>query len=346
MRNSPDFCNDPMLYPLIRPLIFAQDAENAHETGLELLNNLRGLIPPTHIRKPVSVMGLEFPNPLGLAAGMDKNAEYLPGLSRLGFGFIEVGTVTPRAQPGNPKPRLFRLTRHHSIINRMGFNNKGVDVLLDNVRQFPDRDFILGINIGKNLSTAVENALDDYALALEKAYSAADYITINVSSPNTPGLRNLQSEDALEALLKGIAETRKALQDKHQFNRPIALKVAPDLDQRSIAPISQLLLDYGIDALIATNTTLDKSLVAGHRYADEAGGLSGAALTDKSREILYQFHQQLGNDLPIISVGGIDSAEEAQLRLDLGAKLVQIYSALVFKGPGLVRQILKSIEPH
>ena len=334
-----------MLYPLIRPLIFAQDAESAHETGLELLNKLRWLIPPTRVDKPVTVMGLNFPNPVGLAAGMDKNGEYLPGLSRLGFGFIEVGTVTPRAQPGNPKPRLFRLTRHHSIINRMGFNNQGVDTLLDHVAQLPARDFILGINIGKNLSTAVENALDDYALALQKVYCAADYITINVSSPNTPGLRNLQSEDALEALLKGIGESRKALQDEHQVYRPIALKVAPDLDARSIAPISQLLVDYGIDALIATNTTLDKSSVAGHRYADEQGGLSGAALTDKSRDILYRFHQQLQDDIPIISVGGIDSPEEAQLRLDIGAKLIQIYSALVFKGPGLVRQILKSIEP-
>jgi dihydroorotate dehydrogenase len=334
-----------MLYPLIRPLIFAQDAENAHETSLELLNDLRWLIPPTRIHKPVRVMGLEFPNPLGLAAGMDKNAEYLPGLSRLGFGFIEVGTVTPRAQPGNPKPRLFRLTDHHSIINRMGFNNKGVDAMLDNIAQLPPRDYILGINIGKNLSTAVENALDDYALALQKVYRAADYITINVSSPNTPGLRDLQSEDALEALLKGITETRKALQDEHQVNRPIALKIAPDLDDRSIAPISQLLLDYGIDALIATNTTLDKSHVAGHRYASEQGGLSGAALTDKSREILYRFHQQLQDDIPIISVGGIDTPEEAQLRLDLGARLIQVYSALVFKGPGLIRQILKSITP-
>ena len=334
-----------MLYPLIRPLIFSQDAESAHETSLSLLRDLRWLIPKTRVRKPVTVMGLEFPNPVGLAAGMDKNGDYLCGLERLGFGFIEVGTVTPRAQPGNPKPRLFRLTRHASIINRMGFNNQGVDYLLANIRRLPPRDYILGVNIGKNLSTPVENALDDYRLALQKVYCDADYITINVSSPNTPGLRNLQTEDALENLLRGISETRKALQDEHQFNRPIALKVAPDLDQRSIAPMCQLLIDYHIDALIATNTTLDKSAVAGHPLANEAGGLSGAALTEKSRHILYQFHQQLQQDIPIISVGGIDSPEEAQLRLDLGAKLVQIYSALIFKGPGLIRQIVKSIEP-
>lgn len=334
-----------MFYRLIRPLIFSQDAENAHQTSLELLNSLRWLIPPVSIRKPVEVMGLSFANPVGLAAGMDKNAEYLPGLARLGFGFIEVGTVTPRAQPGNPPPRLFRLTRHESIINRMGFNNRGVDYLLNNLHRLPERDYVLGINIGKNLDTAVDHALDDYALALRKVYCDADYITINVSSPNTPGLRDLQNEKALEALLKGITETRKALQDQHQFDRPIALKVAPDLDQQSIEPIAQLLFDYRIDALIATNTTLDKSVVAGHPLAQQAGGLSGAALTEKSRDILYRFHQQLQQDIPIISVGGIDSPQEAQLRLDLGASLIQVYSALVFKGPGLIRQIVKSIEP-
>jgi len=333
-----------MLYPLIRPLIFTQDAESAHETSLSLLNDLRWLVPKTRVHKPRTVMGLKFPNPVGLAAGMDKNGDYLRGLERLGFGFIEVGTVTPRAQPGNPKPRLFRLTKQRSIINRMGFNNQGVDYLLHKLHQLPPRDYVLGINIGKNLSTPVEKALDDYRLALQSVYLEADYITINVSSPNTPGLRKLQSEHALENLLSGISDTRKALQDKHQLNRPIALKVAPDLDQRSIAPICQLLHDYQIDALIATNTTLDKSAVAGHPLAREAGGLSGAALTDKSREILYLFHQQLQQDIPIISVGGIDSPQEAQLRLDLGARLIQIYSALIYQGPGLIRQIAKSID--
>jgi len=272
-----------MLYPLlVRPFVFAQDAETAHETSLELLNTFSYLIPNTLHRKPVKVMGLDFPNPVGLAAGLDKNADYLPGLGRLGFGFIEVGTVTPRAQAGNPKPRLFRLTKHNSIINRMGFNNKGVDYLLNNIRQLPKHDYILGINIGKNLTTAVDKALDDYTLALQQVYTSADYITINISSPNTPGLRNLQSEEALEALLKGINECRKGLQDEHQLNRPIALKVAPDLDNQAIAPISDLLVKYNIDALIATNTTLDKSNVMGHPAAIEAGGLSGAALTDKS----------------------------------------------------------------
>ncbi len=335
-----------MLYPLfIRPLVFAQDAETAHESSLELLNTFRYFIPATLHLKPVNVMGLDFPNPVGLAAGLDKNADYLPGLGRLGFGFIEVGTVTPLAQAGNPKPRLFRLTQYNSIINRMGFNNKGVKHLIENISQLPAHPYILGINIGKNLTTAVENALSDYTLALEQVYMHADYITVNISSPNTPGLRNLQSEEALEALLKGINECRKRLQDTHQINRPIALKVAPDLDDKAISPIADLLVKNNIDALIATNTTLDKSKVQGHPFGNEAGGLSGAALTDKSRQILYQFHQRLQDEIPIISAGGIDSPEEAQCRLDLGAKLIQIYSAFIFKGPGIINKITKSINP-
>lgn len=334
----------PQLYSLIRPLVFNLDAETAHEASLELLNSLRYLIPKRRVSKPVNVMGLEFPNPLGLAAGLDKNADFLPGLSRLGFGFIEVGTVTPRAQSGNPKPRLFRLPEHSSIINRMGFNNRGVDYLLGNIHQQQQRDYVLGINIGKNLTTAVENALDDYTRALSSVYLDADYITINISSPNTPGLRNLQDEDALKDLLHGIDECRKGLQDKYQLNRPLALKIAPDLDTRAIQPISNLLIKYNIDALIATNTTLDRSNISDHPLAQQAGGLSGSALTDKSRQILYQFHQQLQDEIPIISAGGIDSPEEAQLRLELGAKLIQIYSALIFQGPGLVRRITNHLS--
>jgi dihydroorotate dehydrogenase len=289
-------------------------------------------------------MGLDFPNPLGLAAGLDKNADFLPGLARLGFGFIEVGTVTPRAQSGNPKPRLFRLPEYDSIINRMGFNNRGVDYLLQNIQQQKKRDYVLGINIGKNLSTSVEHALDDYTNAFSRVYLDADYITINISSPNTPGLRNLQGEDALNDLLHGIDQCRKALQDEYQVNRPVALKIAPDLDTRAIQPICELLIKYNIDALIATNTTLDRDKVSNHPLAQQAGGLSGSALTEKSRQILYQFHQQLQADIPIISAGGIDSPQEAQLRLDLGAKLIQIYSALIFQGPGLVRKITNSLS--
>ena len=334
-----------MLYSLLKPLIFTQDAETAHENSLELLNTLRYLIPDQLVQKPVRVMGLEFPNPLGLAAGMDKNADYLPGLGRLGFGFIEVGTVTPLPQPGNPRPRLFRVPEHNSIINRMGFNNKGVDYLLNNIQHLAPHRYILGINIGKNLTTPVDNALSDYRLAMQQVYTSADYITVNISSPNTPGLRNLQSEQALEALLKGIHECRTELQDKHQIHRPIALKIAPDLDDHAIAPIADLLIKYQIDALIATNTTIDRSAIQNHPVAAEAGGLSGEALTDKSRRILYLFQQQLQQQIPIISAGGIASAEEAQLRLDLGASLIQIYSALVFRGPGLIRNITQSIKP-
>lgn len=331
-----------MLYPLIKPLLFALDAEEAHETSLQLLNQFRYLMPKTRCLKPVKLMGLNFPNPVGLAAGMDKNGDYLPGLSKLGFGFIEVGTVTPRPQTGNLKPRLFRLSQYNSIINRMGFNNKGTDHLLAQLKDQP-RDFVLGINIGKNLNTSVNNALVDYVEAFTSVYSSADYITINISSPNTPGLRGLQSEDALDQLLNGITEQRKKMQDKYGYNRSIALKVSPDLDPGAIRPIAELLLKHKIDALIATNTTLDRSLVKDHVLANEAGGLSGDALTLKSRDILVQFYQILQHDIPIISVGGISSAEEAKLRLELGAKLVQIYSGLIFQGSGLVRQIIKAV---
>ena len=289
-------------------------------------------------------MGLDFPNPVGLAAGLDKNGDYLRGLAHLGFGFIEVGTVTPRPQPGNPKPRLFRLRSKRSIINRMGFNNAGINHLLANIERLPRRDYVLGINIGKNLSTPVERALDDYRLALQRVYLAADYITLNISSPNTPGLRKLQDDDALKQLLSGVTEARKALQDEHQVDRPLALKVAPDLDRNQVAVIADLLGEYGIDGLIATNTTLDRSAIAGHPLAGEAGGLSGAALKEKSRDLLVQFRQRLDDEIPIISVGGIDSPEEARLRLELGASLIQIYSGLIYEGPGLIRRILKAID--
>jgi len=332
-----------LLYPLLRPFIFQLDAETAHDISLELLKNLHYLLPAQQVLKPVSVMGLEFPNPVGLAAGLDKNADYLAGLSKLGFGFIEVGTVTPRPQPGNPKPRLFRVKEYNSIINRMGFNNLGVEHLLQNVQPIKQRNYILGINIGKNLTTPVAEALDDYSLALRQVYTSADYITINISSPNTPGLRNLQGEEALDELLKGIQECRKSLQDEYQVNKPVALKIAPDLDSRATQPIADLLVAHGIDALIATNTTLDRQAIDGHPLANEAGGLSGEALTELSRQVLQAFSHALQGEIPIISAGGIASAEEAQLRLDLGASLVQIYSALIYQGPGLIKNISKSI---
>ncbi len=330
------------MYSLLKPLLFGVDAELAHDVSMDLLQQFHGLLPNQQILKPVTVMGIEFPNAVGLAAGLDKNADYLDGLSRFGFGFIEVGSITPRPQPGNPQPRLFRLGSKQSIINRMGFNNKGVDYLVQQVEK-RSGNYKLGINIGKNLTTPVDQALSDYELCLRKVYNAADYIAVNISSPNTPGLRALQNEDALESLLAGLRDARHELEDQFQVRRPMALKVAPDLDDRAIPGIAECLIRYEMDALIATNTTLDRSYVSGHRYAEEAGGCSGRAVRDVSRHILKQFHQVLGNDVPIISVGGIDSAEEAKLRLDSGASLVQLYSSLIYRGPGLVKEIASAL---
>ena len=331
-----------MLYPLIRPLLFAVDAELAHEVSLEMLNQFQALLPQKQFDQPTKVMGLDFPNRVGLAAGLDKNADYLRGLGKLGFGFIEVGTVTPRAQDGNPKPRLFRVVKHRGIINRMGFNNKGVDYLLNHLPPAP-RPYLLGINIGKNLSTAVEHAVVDYQHCFNAVYAEADYISINVSSPNTPGLRKLQGEQELDNLLKGISETRKQLEDKHQYSRPIALKISPDLDDKAIPGIAELLHRYSIDGLIATNTTLDRLSISGHRLAAETGGLSGRPLQERSRHILEAFHHELKDSIPIISVGGIDSAEEAKMRIQSGASLVQIYSGLIYAGLRLVEDIASGL---
>ena len=331
-----------MLYSLVKPILFSLDPELAHDISLEMLQQFHRVLPARRVDKPVRVMGLDFPNPVGLAAGLDKNGDYLGGLGKLGFGFIEVGSVTPRAQPGNPIPRIFRLSRQQSLINRMGFNNYGVDHLLDQLGN-KTRDFILGINIGKNLSTPVDQALADYCLGYEKVYTSADYITINISSPNTPGLRDLQNEEALEALLAGISQLRARLEDKLQLYRPLAIKLSPDLEHQAIPSIADLLRKYSIDGLIATNTTVSRDGVQEHRQADENGGLSGAALRDKSRQLLIDFYQQLGDDIPIISVGGIDSAEEAKLRFELGAKLIQLYTGLIYRGPGLVNTIARSL---
>lgn len=332
-----------MLYSLLKPLLFSVDAELAHEVSLEMLQQFHSLLPRSLVHNPRKVMGLEFPNPVGLAAGLDKNADYLDGLARLGFGFIEVGSVTPRPQPGNPQPRLFRLRRQQSIINRMGFNNKGIDYLLTRVAQ-GQRDYPLGINLGKNLDTAVEDALSDYRKGFEKVYSQADYIALNVSSPNTPGLRKLQNEDELENLLGGIGELRKRLEDDYQYRRPVVVKLSPDLDSKAIPGIADVLRRHGIDGLIATNTTLSRDSVSDSPLSTEAGGLSGAALRDRSRLILSEFYRELGDDIPIISVGGIDSAKEAKTRFELGAKLIQLYSGLIFKGPGLVRTINLALQ--
>lgn len=331
-----------MLYSLVKPILFALDPEQAHDISLDMLQLLHPLLPRRRVEKPVTVMGIEFPNAVGLAAGLDKNADYLDGLARLGFGCIEVGSVTPKPQPGNPPPRIFRLARHASLINRMGFNNDGADRLLQNIGDRP-RDYVLGINIGKNLATPVDQALADYRIGFEKVYLAADYITINISSPNTPGLRDLQNEAGLEALLAGIGRLRPRLEDEHQLRRPLALKLSPDLDPRAIPGIADRLRRHSVDCLIATNTTLSREGVEGHANAAQSGGLSGRALRDKSRLVLGAFYHELGDDIPIVSVGGIDSAEEARLRLELGAKLVQLYTGLIYRGPGLVREIAEAL---
>ncbi len=331
-----------MLYSLVRPILFSLDPELAHDISLEMLQQFHRILPANRIEKPVRVMGLDFPNPVGLAAGLDKNADYLDGLGKLGFGFIEIGSVTPKPQPGNPQPRIFRLSQYQSLINRMGFNNSGVDHMLEQVGD-KSRDYVLGINIGKNLSTPVEQALSDYCLGYEKVYVKADYIAVNISSPNTPGLRDLQDEASLEALLTGITQLRAKLEDQHQFHRPLVLKLSPDLDRKAIPPISELLRKYAVDGLIATNTTVTRDAVQGHNLADQSGGLSGAALRDKSRQLLAAFYGELGDDIPIISVGGIDSAEEAKLRFELGAKLIQLYTGLIYRGPGLVKTIARSL---
>ena len=332
-----------MFYSLVKPLLFAIDPEQAHDISLEMLQQFHRLIPNRRIDKPTRVMGLEFPNPVGLAAGLDKNADYLDGLGRLGFGFIEVGSVTPKPQPGNPQPRVFRLSKYQSLINRMGFNNKGVDYLVERVAD-TQRDFVLGINIGKNLSTPVDQALSDYCLGFERVYLSADYIAINISSPNTPGLRDLQREDALESLLTGIGQLRLELEDRHQLRRPLALKLSPDLDQHAVPVIADLLRKHNVDALIATNTTLSRDGVKDHRLSAETGGLSGAALRERSRQLLSDFYGELGEDIPIISVGGIDSAAEARIRFELGAKLVQLYTGLIYRGPGLVKSVTRSLS--
>ena len=335
------------LYPLLRPLLFSLDPETAHEVTLKLLNmayvsGLGKLIYPAIEDKPVSVMGLSFKNPVGLAAGMDKNGDYITALAALGFGFVEIGTVTPRPQPGNPKPRLFRLPEHQAIINRMGFNNLGLDHLLNQVKQSNYKG-ILGINIGKNFDTPIENAVDDYLTGLRKAYAVASYITINISSPNTKNLRQLQQGDEIKSLLAALKEEQLKLQQEHAKYVPLVLKIAPDLNSDEISHIARLLLEYEIDGVIATNTTIARDMIADHPLAHEAGGLSGAPVRDKSTLVVRGLAAELQGKIPIIAAGGILSATDAQEKLKAGASLVQIYSGLIYRGPQLIEDIVKSL---
>ncbi|AWB34189.1 quinone-dependent dihydroorotate dehydrogenase [Orrella marina] len=337
-------------YTLARAPLFSMDPEAAHEATLRSIQRAydckltRGMMHDLPIA-PILLMGLSLKNPVGLAAGLDKNGEHIDALGNLGFGFVEVGTVTPKAQPGNPKPRMFRLPKAQALINRMGFNNQGLDTFLTNVKrsQYRDRGGILGLNIGKNASTPIENANDDYLLGLEGVYPHADYITINISSPNTKNLRDLQSGDSLNGLLSALHEKRLALAQLHRRNVPLALKVAPDLDEHQIEAITQSLVRHQMDGLIATNTTIDRQSITGMQYADEAGGLSGAPVHRKSLWVIEKFRSRLGPEFPIIGVGGIMSGAHAAEKIQAGANAVQLYTGLIYKGPALIADSVNAI---
>ena len=335
-----------MLYSMARKALFSLSPETSHYVSLDAisaagrLNILPKLYPPVYA--PVEVMGLTFANSVGLAAGLDKDGEHIDGLAALGFGFIEIGTVTPRPQPGNPSPRLFRIPQKQAIINRMGFNNKGVDHLIQQVDK-SKYEGVLGINIGKNIDTSVDNALDDYLICLRKVYTRASYIVINISSPNTPGLRKLQYGEALDHLLGNLKEEQQKLEGRYQKKVPLVVKIAPDLDDDEIGLIANQLIDNEIDGVVATNTTLDKQAVAHLPHGNEQGGLSGAPVMEKSTAVLKKLSDTLEGKLPIIGVGGIVSEQDAQQKIEAGASLVQIYTGFIYEGPDLVRKSAKRI---
>lgn len=335
------------MYSFLRNCLFQLSPETSHEVALDWLGAAERL----HLlqwlystpRLPTRVMGIDFPNPVGLAAGLDKNGDYYKALLALGFGFVELGTVTPLPQPGNDKPRLFRLTDRNAIINRLGFNNKGLHHLLSQVkRRSPDS--VIGINIGKNKITPEERALDDYLIGLNAVYDAADYITVNISSPNTPGLRNLQFGDSLKTLLEGIRNQQVALAAERGRYVPVAVKIAPDLSDEELCEIAGILLSFELDAVIATNTTVDRTKVAGDSLASQTGGLSGAPLMEKSTHAIAVLRSRLGEKVPIIGVGGILSGEDASAKIRAGASLVQIYTGFIFTGPKLIKESVEAIR--
>ena len=336
-----------MLYRLARTGFFQLDAEKAHDLAIQNFKRFTGTPVDLLYRqqlphRPVEVMGLTFKNPVGLAAGLDKNGECIDAFGAMGFGFVEVGTVTPRPQAGNDKPRLFRLVEAEGIINRMGFNNLGVDNLVENVKR-SNYDGILGINIGKNKDTPIEKGAEDYLICMEKVYQYAGYIAVNISSPNTPGLRSLQYGEALDELLAELKTKQAELEQKHGKYVPLALKIAPDLSDDEISQICESLIKNKIDGVIATNTTLDRSIVEGMKHADEAGGLSGRPVQSRSTEVVRKLHEELSDKLPIIGVGGVDSYVAAKEKMMAGAKLVQVYSGFIYKGPSLVSDIVKNL---
>jgi dihydroorotate dehydrogenase len=337
------------LYPIARSLLFRLDPEAAHDLSMkalrlsEKLGVLRLLFAADECLHPVELMGLRFPNRVGLAAGLDKEGNTIDALGRLGFGSIEIGTITPRPQPGNPRPRLFRLIPHEAVINRMGFNNPGIHEGVENVKKTRAYDGIIGFNIGKNKDTPNENAVDDYLTCLREAYEVADYIAVNLSSPNTPGLRDLQGAEASARLLEALKSEQQKLTAESGKHTPILFKVAPDLDDDHIRALSQVFLDGGLDGLIATNTTLDRDGVAGHRYAAEAGGLSGRPVLLKSNHVLAAFAAELSGRIPIIGVGGVSSVDDAMEKLRLGASIVQIYTSFIYQGPPLVQRLARGL---
>ncbi|AZS77977.1 MULTISPECIES: quinone-dependent dihydroorotate dehydrogenase [Achromobacter] len=336
-------------YPLARPALFAMDAETAHEvtlSGLQRAYECGATRKLMHAqpKAPCTLMGMQLENPIGLAAGLDKNGAYIDALGNLGFGFIEVGTVTPRAQPGNPKPRMFRLPRANALINRLGFNNQGLPAFLANVQrsQWRKQGGILGLNIGKNADTPIERAADDYLIGLEGVYPHADYVTVNISSPNTKNLRALQSGDELSALLAQLADKRRALEDQYQRRVPMAVKIAPDLTQEQIDAIADTLPRHGIDGVIATNTTLSRDAVTGQAHAEEAGGLSGAPVHELSLKVIRRLKEKLGDSLAIIGVGGVLSGQQAREKMAAGADAVQLYTGLIYRGPALVTECVRA----
>lgn len=328
-----------MLYQTLRPFLFSLDAEKAHTLSLSVLDKTACLLPaPTAEQSPTTVMGIRFPNKVGLAAGLDKDAAHLNGLGKLGFGFIEVGTVTPKPQAGNPKPRLFRLENQKAIINRMGFNNGGVEQLVANVKAANYRG-VLGINIGKNKDTPNEQAADDYLTCLRAVYPYADYITANISSPNTVGLRELQSDDSIKRLIDALKNEQAKLATAANY-KPIVIKIAPDLTDEAIVGLAAIFKSHEIDGVIATNTTIDKTVVAQHRFGQEAGGLSGQPLTQQSTHVIRLLADELAGQLPIIGVGGIISGKDAADKIAAGASLVQLYSGLIYQGPTLIQSAI------
>ncbi|HVE89137.1 MAG TPA: quinone-dependent dihydroorotate dehydrogenase, partial [Burkholderiaceae bacterium] len=341
-----------MFYKLARPFLFSLDAEAAHDLTLKALQRGHDLGIVRRVAEsvdplPLSIMGLRFSNPVGLAAGLDKTAAHIDALGAFGFGFIEAGTVTPRPQSGNAKPRLFRLPESQALINRLGFNNEGAEQFIANLQQqraFRDQGGVVGLNIGKNADTPIEHALDDYCTCLRRVYDDADYVAVNVSSPNTEGLRSLQSARQLAGLLSGLTEERKRLEDRHGKRVPIAVKIAPDITDESVAEIADQLVAHGMDAVIATNTTIARDSVSGLKHAEESGGLSGRPLTKRATDVVHLLAHHLRGELPIIGVGGIMSGADAVEKISAGASLVQLYTGFVYSGPQLVAECVEAIR--